>query len=186
MTARIRPALGWSTERIRLRALETEHIEFFASLPHDAEIERQEDAVGFPLSTGFRRARLTGLAAPREDDSFFWVIEDIDGEVAGAINTFDCDSRAGTFRFALFVLTAFRRRGYASDAIRLVLQHYFYERRYQKAAAKIYAFNEASLRLHRRLGFVEEGRLRRAVFTDEKFFDEVLVGLLAEELDCHG
>ncbi|MFI1015222.1 GNAT family N-acetyltransferase [Streptomyces sp. NPDC020965] len=40
----------------------------------------------------------------------------------------------------------------------------FAERRCAKCQARILAHNEASLALHRRLGFIEDGRLRDHVF----------------------
>lgn len=50
------------------------------------------------------------------------------------------------------------RRGYASDAICIVLRYYFEELRYQKCTVSVYDFNESSLRLHEWLGFqVEAG-----------------------------
>ena len=39
-----------------------------------------------------------------------------------------------------------RRKGYAAEAIRLVLRYFFHERRYQKCNAEVYSFNEPSQR----------------------------------------
>jgi RimJ/RimL family protein N-acetyltransferase len=44
--------------------------------------------------------------------------------------------------------------------------------------------NEASIQLHRKLGFVEEGRRRRQVFFNGKFHDDVLFGLTREEFEA--
>jgi RimJ/RimL family protein N-acetyltransferase len=45
----------------------------------------------------------------------------------------------------------------------------------------VYAYDTASLALHRKLGFVEEGRRRRAQFMAGPYHDEVLLGLTVEE-----
>ena len=63
----------------------------------------------------------------------------------------------------------------------LLLRYYFQERRYQKVTIKVYSFNEASMRLHESLGFQVEGRLRRMVYTDGGFHDEVVYGMTVEE-----
>jgi RimJ/RimL family protein N-acetyltransferase len=55
------------------------------------------------------------------------------------------------------------------------------ERRYHKCEAMIYAYNDASLGLHRRLGFVEEGRLRDHEFFAGHYHDVVGMGMTAEE-----
>lgn len=63
----------------------------------------------------------------------------------------------------------------------MLLRFMFSERRFHKCGARIFAHNEASLALHRRLGFVEEGRLRDQVFFDGRHHDVVMMGILAAE-----
>ena len=103
------------------------------------------------------------------------------GEAVGDISTNDCDPRVGHLHYGLSVARAYRRKGYASEAILLVLRCYFQELRYQKATITFYSFNEATIALHNGPGFQLEGRIRRAVFTRGQYFDELLVGMTAEE-----
>jgi RimJ/RimL family protein N-acetyltransferase len=63
----------------------------------------------------------------------------------------------------------------------LVLRYYFQELRYQKVTVRVYSFNDASIRLHEKLGFQLEGRLRRTVYTNGEYFDELIYGLTVEE-----
>jgi len=63
----------------------------------------------------------------------------------------------------------------------LVLKYYFEELDYQKVTVQIYAFNEASLKLHKKLGFQQEGCLRRMIYTDGTYHDEIIFGLTVEE-----
>jgi RimJ/RimL family protein N-acetyltransferase len=74
-----------------------------------------------------------------------------------------------------------RRKGYAAEAVVMLLRFMFAERRYHKCEARIFAHNEASLALHRRLGFAEEGRLRDHVFFANRHRDLVVMGILADE-----
>lgn len=76
-----------------------------------------------------------------------------------------------------------RRKGYAAEAVVLVLRFMFAERRYHKCLAAIFAHNEASLALFRRLGFTEEGRLREHVYFAGRHHDLVMMGMLADEFD---
>jgi RimJ/RimL family protein N-acetyltransferase len=62
-----------------------------------------------------------------------------------------------------------------------VLEFYFDELRYQKCGVYIYEFNDASHRFHKKLGFAEEGRLRREYYSNGRFYDSVCYGLTAEE-----
>ncbi len=45
----------------------------------------------------------------------------------------------------------------------------------------MYAFNEPSIKLHEKLGFTLEGRVRRAHFSGGSYHDELLYGMTAEE-----
>jgi RimJ/RimL family protein N-acetyltransferase len=102
-------------------------------------------------------------------------------KVVGAINTHHCNRRAGTFSYGITVWPEHRRAGLAGEAIRLLLAWAFGEARYQKCDVTVYEYNDASLALHRKLGFVMEGRRRRALYTAGRYFDEVLFGMTAEE-----
>jgi RimJ/RimL family protein N-acetyltransferase len=172
----------WQTERIRLRAIEPGDWEVFFRWNQDDEMTRALDWVWFPQSReAVRRwAEEASLRRP-VNDAFHWVIEDRDEVVVGAIATHRCDRRSGTFAYGLNVVLEHRRRGYARDAIEVVLRYFFQELGYQKVTVEVYAFNEASIRLHQQLGFQQEGRLRRTIFTRGQHFDTLVFGLTAEE-----
>ena len=97
------------------------------------------------------------------------------------LNITNADRRNGVFEYGIALGRAHWRKGYASDAIRLILNYFFRELRYQKALVTVYGFNEASLRLHQKLGFQIEGRMRRMIFSHGSLHDEIVLGLLAEE-----
>jgi RimJ/RimL family protein N-acetyltransferase len=65
-----------------------------------------------------------------------------------------------------------------------LLRYGFQERRHQKCDSACTHDNEASLRLHRKLGFVEEGRRRRQWFFDGRYHDDILFGMTAEEFEA--
>jgi len=67
------------------------------------------------------------------------------------------------------------------DAVLLLLRFMFAERRYTKCTVGVYAGNAPSLAMHRQLGFVEEGRIRRFRFAAGQHEDLVYLGLTAEE-----
>jgi RimJ/RimL family protein N-acetyltransferase len=89
--------------------------------------------------------------------------------------------RAGWFEYGITIGTDHRRKGYAAEAVVMLLRFMFAERRYHKCQARIFAHNETSLALQRRLGFNEEGRLRDQAFFAGRHHDVVMMGLLADE-----
>jgi RimJ/RimL family protein N-acetyltransferase len=180
-------ASNWQTERVRLRAIELGDWEVFFRWNQDDEMARALDRVWFPQSREAVRRWAEEASLRRPDgDAFHWVIEDREGTVVGAISTHDCDRRNGTFAYGLNVLPEHRRRRYGSDAIEVILRFFFQELGYQKVTIQVHAFNEASIRLHESLGFQQEVRLRRVVFTRGRHFDSLVFGLTAEEFNGRG
>lgn len=174
----------WQGEKVRLRAVEPEDWEHFHRDSLDTEAARLYDEVPFPGSAeGARRwAQELSVAGPKNDE-FRWVIENREGAIVGMMNTQRCNRRNGTFEYGLGIHREHWRRGYASEAIRLVLTYYFGELRYQKVTVHAYAFNEPSIRLHESLGFQQEGRLRRMIFTSGEYHDVLVFGLTVEEFN---
>ena len=174
----------WRGEKVRLRAVEPGDWEVLHASNVDTEAARHSYQIPFPRSAERMKTWAEELAlAEPENDVFRWVIENRAGEVVGTINTHSCDRRCGTFQYGLTIFGAYRRKGYASEAIKLLLTYFFLELRYQKVTVNIYSFNQPSLKLQEKLGFQEEGRLRRMVYTDGAYHDVLVFGLTREEFE---
>jgi len=172
----------WQGRLVRLRAVEPSDAETHFAWDQDADMERRLDRVHVPRSRAATRQWAERAAVQvSDDDNHHFEIETLMGEFVGSVSVHNSDRRNGTFELGIAILDAQRRRGYASDAIALVLRYYFEELRYQKLTVRVYDFNEPSIRLFERLGFQHEGRLRRMIFTKGQFFDVVLLGLTKEE-----
>jgi len=173
----------WRGENVRLRAVEESDLEALLSPEEDTELDRYEDSIRFP-STQEQGRKFFEEIAKRDGkgDSFFWLIK-VGAQRVGSIGTFDCDGRIGAFKYGIRILQPHWGKGYAREAISIVLRYYFHELRYQKATVIVYAFNERSQRLHESLGFTLEGRLRRMVYTNGQHYDELYFGLTREEFD---
>jgi RimJ/RimL family protein N-acetyltransferase len=172
----------WQGERVRLRAVEPDDWQHFFAWDQDTDFARDTYYLDYPSSReGLRKWTAELATAEPKNDEFRWIIEDLEGNFVGTINTHTCNRRVGTFRYGVAIRREYQRRGYATETIRLVLQYFFQELRYQKCNVEVYPFNEVSIQLHRKLGFREEGRLRRTVYTGGQYYDEVLLGITAEE-----
>ncbi|MER6026154.1 GNAT family N-acetyltransferase [Streptomyces sp. NPDC001851] len=171
----------WRGERIRLRGIEPDDWAGFMRFAEDEE--RLGDLLNPPRSAeGFRTwAREQATTTP-DGDCFQLAIEAADsGELVGAVGSYQADPRAGWFEYGITIGAEHRRKGYAAQAAVLLLRFMFAERRFHRCEARIFAHNEASLALHQRLGFVEEGRLRDRVFLSGRHRDLVVMGMLSEE-----
>lgn len=169
---------------VRLRAVEPEDWAFFYALDDlTTDFGRFTDEIWYPSSKERAQAwAKTQASAPIESDCFRFQIEAVaTGDLVGTLNTHTTDRRVGTFRYGIAIAPAHQRKGYAAEAIRLVLRFFFEEKRYQKVNVEIYSFNTASIQLHERLGFILEGRLRRTVYTAGQFHDALVYGMTSDE-----
>lgn len=117
-----------------------------------------------------------------DPDVAAWAIEERDGSLAGLGNwradplfrdIYEIEVTLGPHMPA--------GRGYGTEAHALVLDHLMRSRPAAKVVGRALADNFAVIALARRLGFVEEGRLRRHVRIGEERIDLVVMGILREE-----
>jgi RimJ/RimL family protein N-acetyltransferase len=172
----------WQGKLIRLRGVEPSDAETFFRWNLDSEMARDVDFVWPPVSLAQVREEVEELARKKlEGDAFSWIIEDASGTPVGHIRTFRCDHRTGTFRYGVNVAVEHRRKGYAAEAVLLVLKYYFDELRYQKCTVGVHSNNPSSVALHEKLGFRHEGTLRRMLYTGGEYFDMHHYGITKEE-----
>ncbi|WP_432935595.1 GNAT family N-acetyltransferase [Kribbella sp. CA-253562] len=173
----------WVGERVRLRAIEPEDWADFLRFDQDSEVQRNADMVHAPRSAFAMQAWAEEQATHGEaDDRLQLAIESLETDtVVGACSTNDTSRRCGRFSYGIAIGREHQRRGYASDAVKVLLRFMFQERRYHKCEAGVYAYNDASLALQEGLGFQREGVLRDHEFLAGAYQDLVVFGITAEE-----
>jgi RimJ/RimL family protein N-acetyltransferase len=174
----------WIGDSVQLRAYEPEDADssplFFSSAD-----DRSGSMVRTPRSRVATRKFFEEFAEKRpggEVAGFDLVIaRREDNVMVGGIGVHDVDQINGTFAYGLGVRPEHKGHGYGAEAVVLLLRFMFDERRFQKCEAHVYEYNSASIALHRKLGFVEEGRLRRHLFQAGGYYDEFRFGMTVEE-----
>ena len=173
-------------ELIRLRALQVADAEAWLSDDTDSEAIR---ALNYEVTLPKSRAMAEEWAATwadfaKADERIFFSIETLAGEYVGNINIHTMDRRNGTFQTGTRIFRAFRGRGYAFEAKRIVLRYAFRELRFQKYNLRCRETNAAIIRHAQRISCRDEGRIRRAAYTEGRYLDERLFGLTREEFDA--
>ena len=75
----------------------------------------------------------------------------------------------------------FRRKGYGSQTLNLLLRYAFGEMNLYRVTAVVPAYNEGAMRLFQKFGFMEEVRRRKVLHRDGEFWDAIGFGLLNAE-----
>lgn len=168
--------------RLRRWRLEDAELRFQASLDSPTRA-LHEDGIELPSSVELQKAWLEKSAGFENDVMLRFAMDNLDGVTVGWATFHSRDQKNGTFGFGVAVYRAHRGHGNAVDAVRILLKYGFREQRYQKCNSMCLHTNAASIRVHEKLGFVEEGRIRRNCFFNGEYLDEVLFGLTREEFD---
>ena len=176
----------WQGKKVRLRPLRAEDAEafFLGRLDSPARADLQL-GIELPASLEGIRASLEKWLDCKECEGvILFVVETADGEYAGGISLHSMDRKNGVFSFGVVIDARHRQKGYAKDAVEVLLRYAFQERRFQKCNSATVHTNSASISLHRSLGFTEEGRRKRRWFYNGRYHDDVLFGMTAEEFDA--
>ena len=174
----------WQGEKIRLRALEPSDWEYFFKWDMDSERAKYLNFLAPPASQESIKAWVLERSMKRlENDAYFWIILDKADQVVGSIHTHHCNHRTGCFSYDIDIAPEHKRKGYATEAISMILRYYFEELRYQKVNVNIYSNNATSIGLHKKFGFSLEGTVRRMVFSKGRFYDELWYGMTREEFE---
>lgn len=168
----------WIGEKVKLRAFEASDGVYNFESWNNSETLKFRAFPKLPASQC-----VTSYFAQKDSETgpiatdFHFIIENLDGEIVGDIGTSECDPRFGTFIVGYEIKKEFRRKGYATEAILLVLRYYFFALRYNKVCTSVYSFNDPSNKLLEKMGFDKEGTQKEMVFLNGQYFDINLYGL---------
>jgi RimJ/RimL family protein N-acetyltransferase len=164
--------------RVRLRAPAEADLPFLLAFANDPDL-RGWLRFTFPATEDAERRWLEGL---RDDQDRVWLMRDPATDRAmGSIGLHDWDRVARHAELGLGILRPDDRgRGVGGEAVRLVLRHGFEAMGLRRVWLHVVEDNPAR-RLYARLGFREEGRLRRHLYKRGAWRDSVVMGLLREE-----
>ncbi len=74
-----------------------------------------------------------------------------------------------------------RSQGYGKQIYDLIIAYCFNQLNMNRIWLLVTEYNEAGIALYKQKGFVQEGRMRQAIYRDGKYWDYILMGLLKDE-----
>jgi RimJ/RimL family protein N-acetyltransferase len=167
---------------VRLRAREPADAERAFTWINDREVARFL-ILRYPQSIEEEREWLRGT--PRA--GFFGVhlaIETGDGVHIGNIDLRNVHPENRTAELGVMVGDKrYWNRGYGSDAVRTLTRFAFSMMNLQRVHLQTYEYNIRAQQAFAKAGFREEGRLRRHLYVDGRYWDVVLMGCLREEFE---
>ncbi len=111
----------------------------------------------------------------------FWLIE-VGGALAGAAFLHQVREVDRSARYAIGMYAPhFLGKGAGTEATGLVLDHAFGDLALHRVSLRALSFNTAAIACYARCGFLVEGRERESCFLGGRWYDDVVMGVLASD-----
>lgn len=171
--------------------LKTPNLTLRPAIPADAnrrfEIGREPDEnlrlYGIQPETAppFTRERAEHWVQSLIDHPYAWVIEGAGLVGSARLDRVDFTDRRASFAIGL-LQTEHLGKGIGTEASKAVLGFAFSDLGLHRVSLRVLAINERAIRSYQKCGFQIEGRERETAFIDGKWHDDLIMGLLEDEL----
>jgi RimJ/RimL family protein N-acetyltransferase len=115
------------------------------------------------------------------NDWALWSIADSDDRVIGDVGLYNIHAVHRSAEFGIVVDRSTWGKGIGTRVMRAMVDYGFDELKLQRIELHVLADNERAIAVYRKLGFREEGRLRRAVFKGARLHDVLVMAVLSDE-----
>jgi RimJ/RimL family protein N-acetyltransferase len=109
------------------------------------------------------------------------VTDRISGRLVGHVTLYGASLLTRAASLTVMIGSEHVGSGYGTDAVRVLTDYGFREMGLNRIELRVFAFNARARAVYRKVGFVEEGVAREALFHDGAFHDEVRMAVLARE-----
>ncbi|WP_233095901.1 GNAT family N-acetyltransferase [Alicyclobacillus sp. SO9] len=173
----------WQDDKVRLRAIHPEDWgrEYIGTFETSVRRLLECSTVLPPTITGSKRFVEENADFSSKSGRLMFIIEDFEGNSVGEINLNNVDERNGTFSIGTLIDKGNRGMGYGTRAMKILLKYAFLERRLHKFNDYILEGNDASAKMMKRLGCIQEGVRRQVAYINGKYMDFILFGLTKDE-----
>ena len=168
-------------EMIILRAMEPEDMRIFCEMVNDPYIESMVGGWSFPISQ-FEQARWFEKVFNDKRNLRFTIVSKKNGEILGMANLKDIDwKNRVAFHGIKLAPNAEKGIGYGKDTVMTLMKYAFEELQLNRLDGAIIEYNHASMSLYKKCGWKIEGTRRQAIYKNDSYHDNILVGILKTE-----
>ncbi|MFW9819257.1 MAG: GNAT family N-acetyltransferase [Candidatus Thorarchaeota archaeon] len=170
-------------KRVKLGPIKREYIDSFLKWFNDPEITQYLVAY-MPMTRMAEEEWMENLKNRDDTIRFSIVIPQEDGseKLIGncGIHNIDWKNRVAEVGIVIGE-KEFQNKGLGTEAMQLLLEYAFNTVNLHRIELYTYAFNQRALKSYSKVGFVEEGRKRQFMWSKGKYYDAIIMGILAEE-----
>ena len=169
-------------KRLKLRALRLEDAEVTWPWRNQDDIRDQYSGHPFPVNYEMERSWLEKVIRSNTPTTVFGIEVVSSQKLIGMTVLRNINLINREAELAIFIGDEEeRRKGYGVDALRLTLDFAFHQLGLNRVFLKVNVDNAPALRLYKKCGFQEEGRLRESIFKNGRFKDQLVMSILSRE-----
>ena len=166
-------------EKIYLSPKNVEDVEIFTEWMNDFYIT---DYTGRSYQTITLQEEKAYLEKEQNNKNVFAIIDLQTDEVIGNIGLHEINHINRTATLGVFIGNKnYWSKGYGTEAIQLILDFGFNYLNLNNIDLALMEFNQRALKCYEKCGFKEIGRKRKCKFINGKYYDSILMDILAEE-----
>ncbi len=167
-------------ERVTLRPIEEHDIEIICDWWDNPDITLFNDShiVRRPRSVNAEMIR--SWAANKDAGGFAYAAE-VEGQLVGQVSVHSIKAPALIGKLGIVVGPEFQDQGYGTEILELALRIAFTEYACRKVELLVFSYSDRGIHTYEKVGFQVEGRRRGNVMRAGRWYDDVTMGIMAEE-----
>ncbi len=167
-------------KRIYLRPLDMDDLETFQRWFNNPELRRFL-LLPYPITKEGEREILEKMMKSKDDVVLSIVVKKDDRLIGNlGLHRFNRTSRSAMLGIAIGDLSM-ASKGFGTEAMELMLDYGFKTLNLHRIDLCVHEFNARGIAAYKKVGFVEEGRMRDALYADGKYHDQILMSILEDE-----
>lgn len=171
----------FKTENIYLRKIESSDAEIYHEWRNNPEIMRSTSPY-LDLYTLEETESFINMIASQPSAKGYMIIYNETHATVGIISLVNIDTKNRSAECIIDIGDkSVWGKGIGTQALSLVIDYAFNELNMHRVYLQVFSFNERAIGLYQKLGFIEEGRLREALYRDGNWHDIVQMSILKSE-----
>ena len=180
--------ISYEGRQIRLRPIRKNDLEKTILWRNDLVLQEYVLGIRFPVTERMEEKWYESIADDPSRTRMVFAIERIaSAEIIGITHLNQIDWITRLAYFGIYIGDSTNRgMGMGSEAMDILFRYGFDCLNLRKICLQVVEYNESALRLYRKYGFKEEGRLREQCYLEGRYYDVVMMALFADDFRNRG